>query len=512
LKSELSQLRSRFHELEVLVAGSKSGPAGAVAARHAAPTDDLKALLSRVSEVEASLATLKQSDDVDSAAHPVGHDVPALHSQLNEVQSLASAAWDLLDEAGKEIDALKAHIKSQDARIDDLATKIASFANLLGAGHDSAVHADEQSDPDDPASRVKQRLAKHKARTAQSDPDSHSVDSDDLLSKHLAKAGATVERMPWAETEQKTVDEYFTHIDDRRRVLRGDVDFQVVDNRGNVLVRVERHHMMCRGPDARGSCELLDSRCQVLEGRLQSVVLHLQSGELGSDCLEILVATSFKLLDARFAERDLLGERRVSRRQRRRVLTAEGLKVTTEFSSELRAYRLDGKAEVFRQRVMQVADGLLERFHAGVDESEMLAARLRRRGRLGDGTDLSEFGLDLGKARLDVVEAGFVRKHGGRRWLRSNGRDVGLQLVDLMQQTFDLTMKFRMFMFGDLALLLQGTHCDEEVTIFFRQRRQCELGGVAFQVDGGGDFSQLVSKIRSDLVGVLARRVVSNGR
>jgi chromosome segregation ATPase len=139
LKSELSQLRSRFHELEVLVADSKSGPAGAVAARHAAPTDDLKALLSRVSAVEASLATLKQSDDVDSAAYPVGHDVPALHSQLNEVQSLASAAWDLLDEAGKEIDALKAHIKSQDARIDDLVTKIASFANLLGAGHDSAV-------------------------------------------------------------------------------------------------------------------------------------------------------------------------------------------------------------------------------------------------------------------------------------------------------------------------------------------------------------------------------------
>jgi septal ring factor EnvC (AmiA/AmiB activator) len=215
LKSELSQLRSRFHELEVLVAGSKSGPAGAVAARHAAPTDDLKALLSRVSAVEASLATLKQSDDVDSAAYPVGHDVPALHSQLNEVQSLASAAWDLLDEAGKEIDALKAHIKSQDARIADLVTKIASFANLLGAGHDSAVHADEQSDPDDPVSRVKQRLAKHKARTAQSDPDSHSVDSDDLLSKHLAKAGATVERMPWSETEQKTVDDYFTHIDDR---------------------------------------------------------------------------------------------------------------------------------------------------------------------------------------------------------------------------------------------------------------------------------------------------------
>jgi hypothetical protein len=161
LKSELSQLRSRFHELEVLVAGSKSGPAGAVAARHAAPTDDLKALLSRVSAVEASLATLKQSDDVDSAAYPVGHDVPALHSQLNEVQSLASAAWDLLDEAGKEIDALKAHIKSQDARIDDLVTKIASFANLLGAGHDSAVHADEQSDPDDPVSRVKQRLARN---------------------------------------------------------------------------------------------------------------------------------------------------------------------------------------------------------------------------------------------------------------------------------------------------------------------------------------------------------------
>jgi hypothetical protein len=41
------------------------------------------------------------------------------------------------------------------------------------------------------------------------------VDSDDLLSKHLAKAGATVERMPWSETEQKTVDDYFTHIDDR---------------------------------------------------------------------------------------------------------------------------------------------------------------------------------------------------------------------------------------------------------------------------------------------------------
>jgi hypothetical protein len=84
-----------------------STPATAGCTRHAASTDDVKALLSRVSAVEASLATLRQSDDADGAAHPLERDDAALHSQLAEVQHLASAAWDLVEEAAKDIADLK---------------------------------------------------------------------------------------------------------------------------------------------------------------------------------------------------------------------------------------------------------------------------------------------------------------------------------------------------------------------------------------------------------------------